>query len=59
MLPLDVHTARTGRALGLLERKQNDWRAVEEITRRLTEFCPEDPVRYDYALFCLGFSGEL
>lgn len=54
MLPLDVHTANTGRALGLLARRQNDWKAVEEITARLRAFCPEDPVKYDFALFGLG-----
>ena len=50
-LPLDVHCARRGRELGLLIRKQNDRKAVEEITARLREFCPNDPVKYDFALF--------
>ncbi|MBQ3634894.1 MAG: TIGR02757 family protein [Bacteroidales bacterium] len=54
MLPLDVHTARVGRSIGLLERKQNDWKAVEEITGRLREFSAEDPTRYDFALFSMG-----
>ena len=50
-LPLDVHTAEAGRALGLLGRKQNDWKAVEEITGRLRQIDPDDPVRFDFALF--------
>ena len=50
-LPLDTHTAAAGRALGLLTRRQNDWKAVEEITDRLRTIDPEDPVRFDYALF--------
>ncbi|MCR5695879.1 MAG: TIGR02757 family protein [Marinilabiliaceae bacterium] len=54
MLPLDVHTAQVGRQFGLLQRKQNDWRAVEEITARLRSFDPNDPIRYDFALFGLG-----
>lgn len=58
-LPLDVHTANTSRALGLLTRKQNDWRAVEEVTDVLRSFDPKDPVRYDYALFCAGMYKEL
>lgn len=58
-LPLDVHTANTSRALGLLGRKQNDWRAVEEVTGVLRSFDPVDPVRYDYALFCAGMYKEL
>jgi len=53
-LPLDVHSGSVARKLGLLERKQNDWKAVEELTLRMQEFDPEDPVRYDFALFGLG-----
>lgn len=58
-LPLDVHSGNTARALGLLERKQSDWRAVEEVTARLREFDPTDPVKYDFALFCAGIYKEL
>lgn len=54
LMPLDVHVERVGRSLGLIERKQNDWKTVLELTLRLKEFCPEDPVKYDYALFGLG-----
>jgi len=36
------------------KRKQNDWKAVEELTEVLREMDPEDPVKYDYALFGLG-----
>ena len=57
-MPLDLHTGRMGRQLGLLTRKQDDWKAVEEITSALRDLCPEDPVRYDYALFGLGISGD-
>lgn len=54
MLPLDVHTARVSRSLGILKRNQNDWNAVEELTQNLCTFDPEDPVKYDFALFGLG-----
>ena len=54
MLPLDVHTGNVGRKLGLLQRKSNDWKAVEEITSTLREFDPDDPIKYDFALFGLG-----
>ena len=53
-VPLDVHTGKVARELGLLKRKQNDWKAVEELTNRLRTFDPVDPVRYDFALFGLG-----
>lgn len=54
MLPLDVHTGDVGRALGLLGRKQNDWKAVDEITCVLRTFDSEDPIKYDFALFGMG-----
>ena len=58
MLPLDVHTGDVSRALGLLERKQNDWRAVEEITGILRTFDAGDPVKYDFALFGMGIEAH-
>lgn len=57
-MPLDIHTGRMGRNLGLLSRKQSDWKAVEELTASLRELCADDPVRYDYSLFGLGISGD-
>jgi len=54
MVPLDVHTGNVGRKLGLLDRKQNDWQAVELLTAALREVDPDDPVRLDFALFGLG-----
>ena len=52
--PLDVHTARISRELGLLTRKQNDWKAVEELSNNLRKLDPIDPIKYDIALFGLG-----
>ncbi len=54
MLPLDVHTGNTSRKLGILKRKQNDWKTVEEVTQVLRKFDPKDPIKYDFALFGLG-----
>lgn len=53
-LPLDVHTGRTARLLGLLNRKQNDWKSVVEVTKALANIDPEDPVKYDFSLFGAG-----
>jgi uncharacterized protein (TIGR02757 family) len=53
-IPLDLHTGNTARRLGLLTRKINDWKAVEELTEILRKFDPADPVKYDFALFGLG-----
>jgi uncharacterized protein (TIGR02757 family) len=55
-IPLDLHVGRAARSLGLLDpgRKANDRKAVMALTGTLREFCPEDPVRYDLALFGIG-----
>jgi uncharacterized protein (TIGR02757 family) len=52
--PLDVHSGRVARRLGLLKRKQDDWKAAMELTENLRQFDPDDPVKYDFALFGLG-----
>jgi uncharacterized protein (TIGR02757 family) len=54
--PLDLHSGRIARELGLLNRNQNDWKAVLELTENLKLLDPADPVKYDYALFGLGVS---
>ncbi len=54
MMPLDVHSGSVARKLGILQRIQNDWQAVEELTANLRLFDPSDPVKYDFALFGLG-----
>ena len=60
MIPLDVHSGNTARALGLLSRKQNDWKAVEELTQNLRLLDENDPVKYDFALFGIGvFEGKV
>ena len=58
-IPLDVHSGGTARALGLLTRKSNDRKAVEELTANLRRLNPADPTIYDFALFGAGIAGEL
>lgn len=53
-IPLDVHTSKHGRNLGLIQRKQDDWKALEELMSQLREFDPVDPSKYDFALFGIG-----
>jgi uncharacterized protein (TIGR02757 family) len=53
-LPLDVHTSRNARKLGLLQRGQDDWKALTELMDQLKQFDPIDPVKYDFALFGIG-----
>ena len=57
--PLDVHSGRVARKLGLITRKQNDLRALAQLDANLRALDPKDPVKYDFALFGVGESGEL
>lgn len=57
-IPLDVHVSRTARTLGLLDRKSNDRVSVEMLTDKLRDYCPEDPIKYDFALFGIGVSNN-
>ena len=54
--PLDVHSGRVARRLGILQRNQNDWKAAAELTAFLKVLDPSDPVKFDFALFGLGVS---
>lgn len=54
LMPLDVHVDRVARRYGLIERRQTDWQTVLELTEKLREFDPADPVKYDFALFGIG-----
>lgn len=57
-IPLDVHVGRISRQLGLLNRKANDFKSVIELTNNLKEFCPKDPIKYDFALFGYGVNNK-
>ena len=52
--PLDLHTGKVARKLGLLKRKQNDSLTVYELDKKLRKMDNQDPVKYDFALFGLG-----
>ncbi|MDX2305049.1 MAG: TIGR02757 family protein [Microscillaceae bacterium] len=57
--PCDVHVERVARKLGLISRKNTDWKTALELTENLRKLNPKDPVRYDFALFGLGVIGSL
>lgn len=52
--PCDVHVDRVARRLGLISRKQTDWQTAVALTENLKALDPNDPVKYDFALFGLG-----
>lgn len=52
--PCDVHVDRIARKLGLIHRPKTDWLTAVELTENLKQFDPNDPVKYDFALFGMG-----
>ena len=52
--PVDLHVARVAKRFGLIKRKQPDWLTAVELTGNLKKFDPNDPAKYDFALFGLG-----
>ena len=52
--PVDVHVARVAKRFNIVSRNQTDWLTALELTTCLRQLCPNDPVKYDFALFGLG-----
>ena len=50
MIPLDTHVFGIATACGFTRRKVANGETVREITDSLRAICPEDPIRYDFAL---------
>jgi len=59
IIPLDTHTFNVSLKLGLIDRKTYDFKAVMLLTKKLREFDPLDPVKYDFALYRIGQEGYL
>lgn len=59
LIPLDVHVGKISRKLGLLERTNNDYKTVLELTNTLKQFDEHDPVKYDFALFGYGVNHKV
>lgn len=57
--PCDVHVGRVAQKLGIISTDKYNWKTALELTERLKEMDPEDPVKYDFALFGLGVEGYL
>lgn len=57
--PLDVHVERIAKRYHLLSRKQSDWTAATQLTNALKVFDPNDPVKYDFALFGVGLEDKI
>ncbi len=54
ILPLDTHTFRLVKQLGLINYQSYNLKAALLATQALKQFCINDPVRYDFALYRIG-----
>jgi uncharacterized protein (TIGR02757 family) len=59
IVPLDVHMHRVGRMLGFTKRNQADMKTAVEISRSLSRFCPQDPIKYDFCLTRFGIRDDM
>lgn len=58
VVPIDTHMHRFCRALGLTKRNGADLRTAREVSAAFRVICPDDPVRYDFAITRLGIRRE-
>ena len=58
LIPVDTHVENISRAIGLTRRRSRTWRMAQEITARLAEADPADPVKFDFALCHTRMSGD-
>lgn len=54
IIPVDTHIFRVAKSLELVKRKTCDMKFAIELTEKLKEFDPKDPVKYDFALCHVG-----
>ncbi len=54
VLPLDAHTFAIARRVRLTRYRSPGWAMALDVTRRLRQLDPADPVKYDFALHRLG-----
>jgi uncharacterized protein (TIGR02757 family) len=58
VVPLDTHVIRLGQCLGLTRYRSPGWRMASDITARLREMDPQDPVRFDFSICHVGMMGN-
>jgi len=54
VLPLDAHTFAIARRIRLTRYRSPGWAMALDVTRRLRQLDPADPVKYDFALHRMG-----
>jgi len=58
LMPLDTHVMQQSNELGLINSKSANLKTALELTKKVTEVFPSDPVKADFALFGLGVASQ-
>ena len=58
IVPLDTHVHRIALTRGWTTRKSAGGRTAEEVTAHLRKLCPDDPLRWDFAMTRPGIRNE-
>lgn len=58
ILPLDTHTFKLCKQLGILHTHAYNLQSALYASDTLASLCKDDPIKYDFALYRLGQSGE-
>jgi uncharacterized protein (TIGR02757 family) len=59
IVPLDTHMHRIAMGLNMTARRQGNMRTALEVTRAFAEICPDDPIKYDFALTRFGIRDDM
>lgn len=59
IVPLDTHLFNIAGIFGFSNRKQANLKSALEITNAFKQFCPRDPVKYDFALTRFGIRNDM
>ena len=58
LMPLDTHVMQEANELGLICSKSANLRTAVQLTKKVAEVFPGDPVKADFALFGLGIASQ-
>ena len=58
IIPMDTHVIQQAQKMGLLNSPKADFKTALKLTELLKQFDPEDPVKYDFALFGYGIDND-
>ncbi len=59
IIPLDTHMHKMAKMLNITDKNQANMKTAIEITKNLSKYCKDDPVKYDFSLTRPGIHDKL